>query len=156
MLRPKTKECANRFARLVGWGLAARRSAGGIEFEDLVRAKQRGFCWARGLYQKSEKRKHAGSGLRPLRSNSAAAATALAATAVRLKQDFRRLGWGGRRIRHRVMARHGRSKCRRRGYTQAVHSARLGHRQRPKGRDEHDQQQTPSCPAVSPPHLRKA
>ncbi|MGA2353788.1 MAG: hypothetical protein ABSG02_04780 [Terriglobales bacterium] len=74
-----------------------------------------------------------------------------------LQRSFGRWGWDELRMCHRVMARHRRRLCARGGQrAQAVHGSSLGHGQRPEGRDEHDQQETPCSPAMRSPHLRKS
>ena len=79
-----------------------------------------------------------------------------------LKRGFECFGLRRIRVRHRVMASHrlsGHTCLPRHGLAHAVHGLRQGsarHRHRPKGRDEHYQQQTSSSPAVSSPHLRNS
>lgn len=72
------------------WGLAARRSAGGIESDDIAGAKSWYLCGVRRVDQNSKEREQARSGLRPLGRNGTAAAMVLAAiTVVRgLKRSF--------------------------------------------------------------------
>jgi hypothetical protein len=145
---------------------AARRSACGIESEDIICAKLCVLRRVRRLDQKRQKRKQVGRGFGPFGSKSSAAAMVLATvTVAELKRNVRRCGCGGlrvRRMRHRVTARHlRRSGLHESHRAHAVHRARLCHRQRPKGRDEHDQQQTLSRPAtcrptISSPHLSKS
>jgi hypothetical protein len=96
--------------------------------------------------------------MRPLQGSCAAAAIMVQA-AVR---DGLKRGFGGLGLRlgrcHRVMALH-RWLRRVAGYrlAQAMHGSRLrrtGHRQRPEGRGEHDQQQKSCNPARRSTHLR--
>jgi hypothetical protein len=96
--------------------------------------------------------------MRPLQGSGAAAAIVVqAAVSGGLKRGF-----GGLGLRlglcHRMMALHRRLR-RVAGYrlAQAMHGSRLGrtgHRQRPEGRGERDQQQKSCNPARSSTHLR--
>ena len=143
-----------------------RGSAGGIDSEDAARLKSRRLRWLCGFNSKMQTRKQIGRGLRPFGSCSAAT-TMIVATIVAvagLKRVFRRVEWccSLRRLRlcHRMMAGHrGRLTLHSHLRARALPALVLGstrHRQRPEGRDQHDQQQESSSPAVSSPHWRKA
>lgn len=143
-------------------GLAAGRGSSGIASGDICDTKRGVLGRACGPNQDMYERKQIRSGMRPLRGGRAAAAMVLTAATViaGLKRVVRRYGLRCFCLRHRMMAR----RCwlhrmRGRRLAHAVHvflPGTLRHRQRPKSRSEHNQQQKPSSPARNSPHCGRA
>ncbi len=144
---------------MTGWGLAARRSAGGIRADERRGNASGGGRVERGRGGKVNKSEMVRSGPRPFGSLRGLAATMLAAAIPRTERRFRRrcvlrasnwrsLGCTVMTVHRRLGFHSGRS--RERTPHAALHGRRSNarERQRPEDRHKHDEQRDSGCPAV--------